>query len=63
MSQGAWLSALGIEQRADALAEFAPQHREAIHSAKDRLIAPEQMGELFKVFGMAGPTWPDGVGF
>ncbi|HTM94655.1 MAG TPA: SAM-dependent methyltransferase [Croceibacterium sp.] len=63
VSQGAWLTALGIEQRAEALAGFAPQHREALHSAKERLIAPEQMGDLFKVFGMAGPGWPDGSGF
>ena len=63
VGQGAWLTALGIEQRADALAEFAPQHRDALRSAKERLIAPEQMGELFKVFGMAAPDWPDGAGF
>jgi NADH dehydrogenase [ubiquinone] 1 alpha subcomplex assembly factor 7 len=63
VGQGAWLTALGIEQRADALSEFAPQHREALHAAKERLIAADQMGELFKVFGMVGPTWPDGVGF
>jgi NADH dehydrogenase [ubiquinone] 1 alpha subcomplex assembly factor 7 len=62
-TQGAWLKALGIEQRADALSEFAPQHREAIHSAMHRLIAPEQMGDLFKVMGFAGPHWPDGAGF
>ena len=61
--QGAWLTALGIGQRAQALSEFAPQHRESLDSAKERLIAPEQMGELFKVFGMAAPDWPDGVGF
>ena len=63
VSQGAWLTALGIEQRAQALAEFAPQHRESLDLAKERLIAPDQMGELFKVFGMAAPGWPDGVGF
>jgi NADH dehydrogenase [ubiquinone] 1 alpha subcomplex assembly factor 7 len=63
VGQGAWLTELGIAQRADALSEFAPQHREALHAAKERLIAADQMGELFKVFGMVGPTWPDGVGF
>jgi NADH dehydrogenase [ubiquinone] 1 alpha subcomplex assembly factor 7 len=62
-TQGAWLTALGIHQRADALAEFAPQHREALLSARDRLIDADQMGELFKVMGLAGPEWPDGAGF
>jgi NADH dehydrogenase [ubiquinone] 1 alpha subcomplex assembly factor 7 len=63
VSQGAWLRALGIEGRAEALSEFAPQHREALHSAKQRLIDPDQMGDLFKVMGLAAPNWPDGVGF
>jgi len=61
--QGAWLRALGIEARADALADFAPQHREAQMRAKDRLIGDGQMGLLFKVMGLAAPEWPDGVGF
>ncbi|HEY6816486.1 MAG TPA: class I SAM-dependent methyltransferase, partial [Croceibacterium sp.] len=61
--QGDWLRALGIEARADALAEFAPQHREALASAVERLTGDEQMGRLFKVMGLAGPDWPEGVGF
>ncbi len=61
--QGAWLAALGINERAAALAEHAPQHRDALMRAKERLIAPDQMGELFKVLGLAAPDWPDGAGF
>lgn len=61
--QGRWLRELGIETRADALAAVAPQHAAAIHSAKERLIGEGQMGVLFKVMGLAAPTWPDGVGF
>ena len=61
--QGRWLRALGIEARAEALAQFAPDHAHAIHAAKERLIGEGQMGALFKVFGMAAPTWPDGAGF
>ncbi len=61
--QGAWLRALGIESRADALAEFAPQYREALQRAVERLTGEEQMGTLFKVMGLAGRAWPDGVGF
>ena len=63
VTQGEWLRALGIEGRAEALSEFAPQHREALHSAMHRLIDAEQMGELFKVMGLAAPGWPDGAGF
>ena len=61
--QGAWLRALEIEARAEALADFAPQHREALMRAKDRLIGDGQMGLLFKVMGLAAPEWPDGAGF
>ncbi len=63
VTQGHWLRQLGIEMRAESLSEFAPQHKEAIHSAKDRLIGEGQMGALFKVMGLAGPNWPDGMGF
>ena len=62
-TQGGWLTALGIHQRADALAEFAPQHRTALLAARDRLVDPAQMGELFKVMALAAPDWPDGAGF
>jgi NADH dehydrogenase [ubiquinone] 1 alpha subcomplex assembly factor 7 len=61
--QGRWLRELGIETRAENLSTFAPEHREAIHAAMERLIGEGQMGLLFKVMGLAGPTWPDGVGF
>jgi NADH dehydrogenase [ubiquinone] 1 alpha subcomplex assembly factor 7 len=61
--QGRWLRELGIEARADALANHAPQHASAIHSAKDRLIGEGQMGLLFKVMGLAAPGWPQGAGF
>lgn len=61
--QGAWLSALGIEARSAALARAAPDRAEEIAAARDRLVAPEQMGALFKVMGLAAPDWPDGAGF
>jgi NADH dehydrogenase [ubiquinone] 1 alpha subcomplex assembly factor 7 len=63
VSQGRWLRELGIEARAEALAAHAPEHATAIHAAKDRLIGEGQMGLLFKVMGLAGPAWRDGVGF
>ena len=61
--QGAWLRGLGIDARAEALADFAPEHREALMRAKERLAGDGQMGLLFKVMGLASPEWPDGAGF
>ncbi len=62
-TQGEWLTELGIHQRAEALSEFAPQHKAALMSARDRLIDPAQMGDLFKVMGLCSPNWEDGAGF
>ena len=61
--QGDWLRALGIEARVDALAAAAPHQREALTCARDRLTGDDQMGKLFKVMALAGPEWPDAVGF
>ncbi|MCY1670893.1 SAM-dependent methyltransferase [Novosphingobium sp. SL115] len=63
VEQGAWLRALGIDARADALAAFSPTHAADIAVARDRLIDADQMGSLFKVMGVAGPDWPDGAAF
>lgn len=60
--QGAWLAALGIGARAAALARAAPRAAESIEAAVHRLTAPAEMGTLFKVMGLAAPTWPDGAG-
>ena len=61
--QGRWLRNLGIDARAETLAERAPQHAAAIEAAKDRLVAEGQMGLLFKVMGLACPGWHGGAGF
>lgn len=61
--QGAWLHAMGIATRAQALAHAAPAEAEALSAALHRLTAPDQMGELFKVLGLAGAGWPQGAGF
>lgn len=61
--QGAWLRALGIEARADALTRAVPSQAEAIAVARDRLVGADQMGTLFKVMGLAAPDWPRGAGF
>jgi NADH dehydrogenase [ubiquinone] 1 alpha subcomplex assembly factor 7 len=61
--QGHWLRHLGIEVRAERLARIAPEHREAIFAAMERLIGEGQMGALFKVMALAGPDWHGGEGF
>ena len=63
VGQGDWLRALGIETRAENLAAQAPQYAEEIAAACDRLIADDQMGQLFKVMGLSSADWPQGVGF
>ncbi len=61
--QGAFLGALGIAERAEALARAAPGQAGAVRAALDRLTGADQMGTLFKVMGLAAPAWPDGAGF
>jgi NADH dehydrogenase [ubiquinone] 1 alpha subcomplex assembly factor 7 len=62
-SQGAFLTALGLGARAQALCRAAPAKADAIRAAAHRLAAPEAMGSLFKVAGLAAPDWPGGAGF
>jgi SAM-dependent MidA family methyltransferase len=61
--QGDWLRALGIDARTEALAARAPERRDALGSARDRLVGGEAMGTLFKVLALVGPNWPDPAGF
>ena len=61
--QGRLLRDLGIAQRAEALARSAPEQREALAAALHRLVAPSEMGELFKVMGLAGTGWTSAAGF
>jgi SAM-dependent MidA family methyltransferase len=63
VEQGAWLSALGIQARAAALAEATPERAEEIESARERLVSPHEMGKLFKVMALVGSGWPDPEGF
>ncbi len=63
VGQGHWLNALGIDARAASLAQASPQQSVAIAVAKERLTGADQMGDLFKVMGLAAPGWPEGAGF
>lgn len=61
--QGAWLTAMGIDLRAQNLAISAPEKAKQIERQRVRLVSKTQMGKLFKVLGVAAPDWPDGAGF
>ena len=62
-TQGRWLTAMGIGVRAEVLATHFPDRAEEIATARDRLIAPDQMGDLFKVMALVAPGWPMPAGF
>lgn len=66
-TQGAWLRAMGIDARAQMLAQkSAAQSSDqaaVIQRQRDRLVADDQMGELFKLLALAAPHWPHGAGF
>ncbi len=63
VTQGVYLTALGIDARAAGLARANPAQAEAIEAARHRLVAPEAMGRLFKVLAVRHPNWPMPAGF
>jgi len=63
IGQGEWLKRLGIETRAAVLSHANPDRRDDLKSAVDRLTAPDQMGELFKVVALHSAKWPAPAGF
>jgi NADH dehydrogenase [ubiquinone] 1 alpha subcomplex assembly factor 7 len=62
-NQGAWLSGLGIDQRAMSLAQANPDRAKEISAARSRLVARESMGALFKVMATYAKGWPAPEGF
>ncbi|MCW3846296.1 SAM-dependent methyltransferase [Sphingomonas sp. LB-2] len=63
VTQGEFLTALGIDQRAAALAKASPERADALAADRDRLVGDEMMGELFKVIALTAPGWPVPAGF
>jgi NADH dehydrogenase [ubiquinone] 1 alpha subcomplex assembly factor 7 len=61
--QGRWLAAMGFDARSEMLSRQSPEMADTMARQRERLIAGDQMGELFKVMGIASPDWPDGAGF
>jgi NADH dehydrogenase [ubiquinone] 1 alpha subcomplex assembly factor 7 len=63
IEQGRWLSAIGINQRANTLAEASPSRLDEITVARNRLVNSDEMGSLFKVMAVSSPNWPVPEGF
>jgi SAM-dependent MidA family methyltransferase len=63
VGQGSWLRFMGIDLRTASLAKAAPERTEEIVLARERLTAPEQMGNLFRVLALVAPGWPVPEGF
>lgn len=63
VDQGLWLRRLGIEVRTATLARANPAKAAEIAVACRRLIAPSEMGTLFKVLALAEPSLPVLPGF
>jgi SAM-dependent MidA family methyltransferase len=55
LTQGEFLDRLGMGERAKALSLANPGSASDIAAARKRLTAPDQMGELFKVFCATSP--------
>jgi SAM-dependent MidA family methyltransferase len=62
-TQSEWLGRMGIDIRSARLAKAAPERADEIDTARLRLTAPDQMGNLFKVLALTAPAWPAPVGF
>lgn len=62
-TQGRFLMALGAERRLGRLMAAAPARTADLRQAVDRLIAPDQMGDRFKVLAVTGPGQPVPDGF
>ncbi|MEE2526438.1 SAM-dependent methyltransferase [Hyphobacterium sp. HN65] len=63
VTQGEWLKSLGLEMRAAALIQSAPDQKTKIARQVMRLTEPDQMGELFKVMTFSTPGMPIPPGF
>jgi NADH dehydrogenase [ubiquinone] 1 alpha subcomplex assembly factor 7 len=64
ISQGRFLTALGAGLRLAALsAQVPPAQRRSLESGVRRLLAADEMGELFKVVALVSPDLPPPAGF
>ncbi len=63
-AQGRFLERLGLALRAEMLCKDKPEDEQRnIRLGADRIAAPDQMGEIFKVMCVASPDFPAPAGF
>jgi NADH dehydrogenase [ubiquinone] 1 alpha subcomplex assembly factor 7 len=63
ISQGDFLTNLGLETRLGTLGKSRPDQAEALRTGANRLTDPHQMGSLFKALALTGPGGPAPAGF
>lgn len=63
VAQGAWLTELGIRERAAALTTARPDKADSISAQLHRLTAPDQMGVLFNAVCLSTSDSPAPAGF
>lgn len=63
VTQGRFLTALGIRERGEILKRSAPAYAQMIDSGVERLIGETQMGQLFKMLAITAPDSPPPPGF
>jgi SAM-dependent MidA family methyltransferase len=63
VTQGAFLTTLGITARAERLRQATPDKTDEIDASLRRLTAPEEMGTLFKVMAVTAAGAPAPPGF
>ncbi|MEO8722221.1 MAG: SAM-dependent methyltransferase [Sphingobium sp.] len=63
IGQGAFLTRLGIDARADMLVRTSPDRADEVRIARDRLVNTDQMGDLFRVMAFTHPDWATPEGF
>ena len=63
VTQGEWLQRLGIDARLKVLTGASPTRAAELTSQRDRLVAPDAMGKLFKAMAFTAPNWPGPAGF
>jgi SAM-dependent MidA family methyltransferase len=63
LTQGAFLRALGIDYRADALSKANPAHAQRLARELRRLTHAEEMGVLFQAICLSSPDLPEPAGF
>ena len=63
VNQGEFLQQLGIQQRYEALLKANPDRADILNRQIHRLLSPDEMGQLFKVFCFHSPDLSELPGF